>query len=405
MPRNPETSIYRGDPSEVFARDFIRRAPELDHYEEVAFERMVAPYFHDKPQHTQLGRDFPPGAYKRGELESDYQEVLRLRDRDKKDDTERGRILEAFFGQQAARLGWFGENCRAVRTTEYDDRKNATDLVLVFNTGEGEPLYLAIDVTTAENPATLNKKLNRLVEGIDTGNLTDLKYFCDETGKGDKQPALKQLRGLPRVVIGLTPEGVAALSKDLAPYLASGGKNTAAERALRSHDIQSQLLKDVKQQLENEILRSVLRYIQLISEKDEATLFNYRCEQLGPDNYNNVRALLNLVHDGVLLEKTDEKLVGEFDKLLEGVPLLEELGKKFGITYPLTEIVEKHSQIRNQLSLVLEKKEGSRVSPETRAQVRTLGLSRPAWLRTDRLGAEPFRKWLNRLPPGQPQAA
>jgi len=401
MPRNLETSIYRGDPSEVFARDFIPNTPELEPDEEVVFEKLAAPYHRERPQNIQLCQAHPDLAattYKQGEPETDYREVLRLRQHDEKEDTERGKMLEAFFSQMATQLGWFGDRCHAVRTTEYDDRKNATDLVLVFETGQGEPLRLAVDITTAEDPATLSKKLNRIVKGIDSGRLTELKYYYDKTSGGNKEPVLGHLRGLPRVVIGLTPEGVTALSKELALHLTSGGKNVTAEKSLQSNEIQLQLLRDLKQQLENEVLRAVLRYIQLISERDEATLFNYRCEQLGPDKYHALRSLLDLVHDGVLLEKTDEKIVGAFDKLLEGVPLLEELGRKFGIIYPLTEIVEKHHQIRDRISSVLEKKEGSQVSRETRARVKTVSSSRTAWLKTTGLQAKPFTDWLSRLP-------
>lgn len=156
----------------------------------------------------------------------------------KKETHERAIIAEAIIADRAEKDNWFGENCFIALASEYDDVYNHTDLILEFDE-EGGVTRLAVDVTTAENYETLEKKRINIRKDIESGKLTSLKYFISEID--DTQG---KISGLPRIIINISKEDVKELSELIV---------NKENKKLSKHPIQDEILQDVKDQLESEL--------------------------------------------------------------------------------------------------------------------------------------------------------
>lgn len=140
---------------------------------------------------------------------------------------QRAVILEAIFNEQVELSEWLGENTYTIKTTEYDDFVNGTDLVIML---DGE-IPIAIDVTTSSK--AIPGKVDKISDGITSGELTTIKYFDDEF-TGDK--GMK--KGLPRFVVGAGPRTIDHLT-----HLWMGKRSD--KKALEKEPIQLQIIKEL----------------------------------------------------------------------------------------------------------------------------------------------------------------
>ncbi len=362
----------------------------LSQSEEVVSEKLALPHVQNRPRHETLIKErgvANSGEYTLKEVRDDAQKVVDLRKRDEKDDTERGRILEAFICNLAPELGWFGSNAHVIRASEYDDRCNATDAVLVIETKGEKPICLAIDATTAGSGSTLYKKQTRLKESLDSGELTSIKYFSDfkEPGAAGR---VHRLDHVPRVVLGINTEGIGELSKQLELVVTKKPGREGAERNLKDHPIKDEMLRAIIGQIEQQIVYSVIHYLELISQKDPQGLFGYRSEQLGGENNETIVALISLIEQNVVNNPNSAAIAEKINEIAEAIPVLEKLGKIYGLDYPLYTNTKALLNISNEL-----RKNIKKVSPESAIDsgARTIGLTDAEWVKPTHAS---FSGWL-----------
>ncbi|MFA5777400.1 MAG: hypothetical protein WC906_03105 [Parcubacteria group bacterium] len=143
-------------------------------------------------------------------------------------------IFESVFNKHAELSNWLGENAALIPTSEYDDIINGVDAIAEFSEEEKNPhhLGLGVDITYSVH---LKKKFQKIKEKINSGKLSEIKYFqssnMDFTG---------QLSQIPGVVISASRETV----KELVEFM-EGKKN----KELGEHFIQFQVLEEIIQQL------------------------------------------------------------------------------------------------------------------------------------------------------------
>lgn len=148
-------------------------------------------------------------------------------------------VFEAIFFQQAELNEWLGKNATTIKTTRYDDIANGVDSIAEFREEEhASHLALAIDATTSDN---LGKKVGRIKEEIEKGEMARIKYFFSEHvskhqgfGRGEKV-------NIPRVIIGADRNVIKELSE-----LWLENKN----KELAEHPIQFQILEEIMIQCE-----------------------------------------------------------------------------------------------------------------------------------------------------------
>lgn len=129
--------------------------------------------------------------------------------------------LEYLIYQRIKNNNGFGENVDIIKTAEYDDVMNGTDLVVEFEQSEAvapERLGLAIDVTFGSK--TLGKKFDNIKKQIQEGKLGNIKYF-----QSVKQGFRGELSLLPRVVIGIEKAQI----EKLASLFQKGGAEAMKE--------------------------------------------------------------------------------------------------------------------------------------------------------------------------------
>lgn len=178
--------------------------------------------------------------YGASEVEKDKAWVDNLKRRDERKFI-KGEIFETII-REAETSDWFGEDCYISAASEFDDRKNAVDLVFEWEQGEGkEPLRITVDCTVTENQAVLRKKVKRIMKQVESGHLGTLKYFssCEfEEEKGEKEQ-------IPMVLLAISPEGLKELCESFVRVInkEEGGNKEFAEHyfgfyALRKIDSQ-----------------------------------------------------------------------------------------------------------------------------------------------------------------------
>ena len=106
--------------------------------------------------------------------------------------------LEAIIYEQAEINDWLGSDVETIKTSRYDDIKNKVDNIMEFYKEEdysASHLALAIDETFSSD---INKKFKKIKEEIDSGKLTEIKYFVSE-----RLNIRGELSKIPRVIIGV----------------------------------------------------------------------------------------------------------------------------------------------------------------------------------------------------------
>lgn len=117
-------------------------------------------------------------------------------------------ILEAVVYREGERSNWLGKNAFTIKTSRYDDIVNGVDSVVEFRRPEKDPdhLALAVDVTYSNS---ISEKLERIKEEIDSGKLSEVKYFVSEEAGLPHQ----SLENVPRVILATTMEMVSELTE------------------------------------------------------------------------------------------------------------------------------------------------------------------------------------------------
>jgi hypothetical protein len=144
-------------------------------------------------------------------------------------------IFESVFNEHAELSNWLGENALIVPASEFDDIVNGVDMIAEFSEEERNPhhLGLGIDVTYG---IFLKKKLEKIKEKIDSGKLSEIKYF-----HSDSMGFTGKLSQVPRVVVSIKKETL----KELVEL-----KETRKNKELANHFVQFQILEEVMKQLE-----------------------------------------------------------------------------------------------------------------------------------------------------------
>jgi hypothetical protein len=146
-------------------------------------------------------------------------------------------IFEWTINERAELGDYFGENAFTRRASRYDDIVNGVDTILEFRSNPNEAkqasyLTLGIDDTFSTNAEVQEKKLRRIRSKIDSGELTQVKYFSS-----DYMNFRGELRNVPLIVLGAELRMVAQL-RDL--MLSRDNKS------LDLHPIQHLLLQEAK---------------------------------------------------------------------------------------------------------------------------------------------------------------
>ncbi|MCR4275002.1 MAG: hypothetical protein NUW02_03070 [Candidatus Campbellbacteria bacterium] len=147
---------------------------------------------------------------------------------------------EAFLYEQIGRHGWISTpdiHVYPEKTADIDDIFNKTDIVLTFETGDGEKtLAVTVDVTIGTK--TLKEKIHSIKQEIDKQSLTTVKYH--ETPSGKQGP----LEKTPRVVLSLEANTLIEL---LSLWTSS---DTDSRERLKKHPIQLDMVQEIEVQLE-----------------------------------------------------------------------------------------------------------------------------------------------------------
>lgn len=148
-------------------------------------------------------------------------------------------VMEAIIHEQVELGDWLGPNAQTITPSHYDDIANGVDsIVRLQREGEGDThLGLAIDVTFSTD---IRGKLNKIMEDIEQGKLTEIKYFASPNPEDSNEYVYTGSLKIPRVVVGIEKQVVEKLA-DL--WLKKNKKE------LGQHPIQHVIAKEILDQL------------------------------------------------------------------------------------------------------------------------------------------------------------
>lgn len=145
------------------------------------------------------------------------------------------KIFEAIIFEQTELANWFGENASTLQTSKFDDIVNKVDAVVEFKEGLMQAMHLALamDVTISGH---FGEKFDHIKKTIDSGKLTEIKYFASEVLNIHGRKT-----NVPHVVLGVDRKTL----YDVVAKWANGDT-----KALADHPIQIKLLCEIETQLE-----------------------------------------------------------------------------------------------------------------------------------------------------------
>ncbi len=175
---------------------------------------------------------------------------------------EYGDILEAIILNQVE--SWFSSgdgkpSPKGIKTAKFDDYKNGVDLLVEIEGGE-KPLALAVDVTFGFKG--LEKKINRILSDIESGDLGSVRYYKSTDGRFEGK-----INKIPKVVIGLEMDTVQALAK----LWIEGGESIE----IKKHFTQTLILSEIVLQL-----RAFREYALDHDKKDLALIYEIEMEKI-----------------------------------------------------------------------------------------------------------------------------
>lgn len=146
-------------------------------------------------------------------------------------------VLEAIIYQQIRDGSWFGDNTSAIKTSDFDDYVNGSDIVVELQ-DPARALYnlsLSIDVTFGTH--TEEKKFSKIKKTIDDGTLGEINFFIS------KQANFRgEISQVPNVVVGLEKSSLIKLAD---VWMASN----ADKGTLSGHPIERLILSEILLQL------------------------------------------------------------------------------------------------------------------------------------------------------------
>jgi len=217
MYNSPE--FHREEQNELVARAF-EKAIEI-----LAQDQIQLDDFNDLYGDDKIAQD---KAYVK-KRKADFEAVLQPADREH---LKLATIFEAILHQHGEQSNWFGEAAITIKASEFDDIAHGVDEIVEFEEEKSRSyLALAIDATYSQ---FTDRKLNKIKDEIDRGELTRIKYAVLEGGD-----TRAELNRVPRVIVGVSPQTILQLSE-----LWLSGKNSE----LAIHPVQLQILESILMQ-------------------------------------------------------------------------------------------------------------------------------------------------------------
>ncbi len=143
-------------------------------------------------------------------------------------------IFEAILHEHGEQSNWFGSTATTVKASRFDDIAHGVDEIVEFTEDDSISfLALAVDATYSQ---FTDKKLSRIKDEIDRGELTKIKYAVAEQNN-----FRGELTKVPRVIVGVSAETIYELAE---LWLSNRNKDLA------EHPVQFQIVEEIIEQCE-----------------------------------------------------------------------------------------------------------------------------------------------------------
>lgn len=220
-----------------------------------------------------------------------------------KKDKKMATVLEAIIHEQVELSDWLGPHAETITSSSYDDIANGIDSIVRWQReGEGDThLGLGIDVTFSTD---IRNKLNAIMENIENGKLTEIKYFASPDPDHSDEYVYTGSLKVPRVVVGIEKKVV----EELADLRMKNNK-----KALASHPVQYVIAKEILDQLavgeqyarHHHHLNLALMYRQISSVVER----NLKEKEEGEDAVKKIESLKNDKVFDIIMKYLDDIMI------------------------------------------------------------------------------------------------
>lgn len=207
------------------------------------------------------------------EVDKDLEEVKNRKDKweeEENQDEEFSRrysdVLETVLADLSNGEDWLGSDIKVSKASEFDDQINETDLI--FELG-GSDNVLGVQLTFAEMYGKVEDKVESVVEEVEKGSLSEIKYFESKFEEDKKE----HLEKIPRVVVAVSFEDVTKLVQFWAGYFEDGIESF--KEALNNSPMQADILLQITEGLE-----AMTRLSRLEDKNDLVDIFSKRLDKI-----------------------------------------------------------------------------------------------------------------------------
>lgn len=186
------------EPERIETKDYLKETfeevkDELSFSEQRVFDLLVPKHREWAPKMEEF--NYPDIEKDQKKLIEKQKEAFRKMDKEEKINYIRAKISEAFLAF-LIESKWTPKSFYLSETSEFDDWINGVDSVIEFR--DNPEKIAVVDFTTSKNREKISEKVQRVLEKIDSGTLSEIKYF-----KSQRDKKCYHLKMVPPIIIGI----------------------------------------------------------------------------------------------------------------------------------------------------------------------------------------------------------
>ncbi len=209
-----------------------------------------------------------------------------------------GKLFEALTNYGINEIGFLGADTSSVPASRYDDIRGI-DSIVEFESEEGMTSHIALAIDVTRNPHDVKEKFDNVRRSIDSGKLSEAKYFKSSNFRGE-------LSNIVRVIVGADQPTIDSIS-DLIVRNIRLNKAIDANKKLQIQSESAQQLIQERGKVQSTLGEHQLQWIVLLEIQQQLKASRKRAdEKRKSDVVRECDKILNIIDDVI----KDKKAVG-----------------------------------------------------------------------------------------------
>lgn len=209
-----------------------------------------------------------------------------------------GKLFEALTNYGINEIGVLGPDTSSIPASRFDDIKEI-DSIVEFEREEGMMSHIALAIDVTRNPHDVKEKFDNVRRSIDTGKLSEAKYFKSSNFRGE-------LSNILRVIVGADQATIDSISDLIVRNIRLNKAIDENKKVQAQPESTQQLIKE-RVKVQSTLGEHQFQWIVLLEIQKEVEAYRKRAERSSkPDVVRECVKILNIIDE--IIE--DKKAVG-----------------------------------------------------------------------------------------------